>query len=430
MTKVSVIIPVYNVEHYIRETLTSIQKQTLGDFEVLIVNDDSPDNSQAVIDEFCAADPRFNSYMKLNEGVSVARNYGLDRAQGEYVLFVDGDDLLPEKTLERMYRSAKMKAADIVIGIMQEFGIYGNPVYAKTKLLAQQEIIRRYDPAMLWTFSVCNKLMRRELIERLHLRFSKIKHAEDGLFLFQFLHDCKVVAGCNAVVYQYRKRPFWETASATQAATESHLRDLLFALESIADMVEKQRVLELERLTAEHNEEFRYLEQTRCKLDQYVAKLYFRIIETSLLNGYYRQVWKNDDGVLELIRENLEKYKHRLFPEMWDELLKNHPDLRLEQGLLSKEELVRHPLITVAVSDRVPADKINLVMASLYNQLFPAFVVHIHGKQADALEEGYLHKQNLVVHDAGLRTGAFKNEVLDGAVSPFIAFIDEPVYLS
>ena len=96
--KISIIIPVYNVEDYIRATLNSILKQTLTDFEVIIVNDDSPDNSQVIIDEFCEKDSRFKSYKELSGGVSSARNYGLEHASGEYVLFVDGDDIIPPKS--------------------------------------------------------------------------------------------------------------------------------------------------------------------------------------------------------------------------------------------------------------------------------------------------------------------------------------------
>lgn len=428
--KISVIVPVYNVEKYIRETLVSIQEQTFTDYEVIIVNDSSPDNSQAIIDEFCKQDNRFKSYIKANEGVSAARNFGLNVAQGEYILFVDGDDLLPPKSLEMLYRRAKEEQADMAIGIMQEFGIYGSAIYVKTRELAQKKYINRYDPLMVWTFSVCNKLLKKTVIDQYHLRFEKIRHAEDGLFLFQFLHRCQRITGCNAVVYRYRKRPFWAGKSATQSATEENLRSLLYALDNIAALIKRQQGIELERVIATHDTALLYEEQTRCEFDIYRSKLYYRFIQTSLLNEYYRQIWKNDDGVLELVRQSLETYKRHLFPDMWKEIINNNKDLRLEQGILNKEELVKSPLLTVAISDQVPGEHMNRIIASLYNQQIPALVIGIHGGQRPHVDEVYQHKNNIFWYDENLSTGTFKNKILQEAESPYISFIDEPVYLN
>lgn len=90
--KFSIIIPVYNVEKYLRQCLDSLQKQVYENFEVIIVNDGSPDQSQVIIDEFVQKDARFFGYQKENGGLSDARNYGVEKATGDYLLFVDGDD--------------------------------------------------------------------------------------------------------------------------------------------------------------------------------------------------------------------------------------------------------------------------------------------------------------------------------------------------
>ena len=120
MCKVSVIVPVYNVEDYIRDMLESVQRQSFEDFEVVIVNDGSTDGSQAIIDEFCREDNRFRCFVKANGGVASARNKGLDKARGEYVVFYDPDDLIPEDSLEKMYGTAEASGADMVIGVMEE----------------------------------------------------------------------------------------------------------------------------------------------------------------------------------------------------------------------------------------------------------------------------------------------------------------------
>jgi len=96
--KLSIIIPVYNVEKYIFKCLESIKKQSFSNFEVIIVNDGSTDNSQNIINEFEKADNRFKSYIKTNGGLSDARNYGIKYASGDYLLFIDSDDYI-EKDL-------------------------------------------------------------------------------------------------------------------------------------------------------------------------------------------------------------------------------------------------------------------------------------------------------------------------------------------
>ena len=90
--KFSIIVPVYHVEKYLRQCLDSLQKQVYENFEVIIVNDGSPDQSQVIIDEFVQKDHRFFGYQKENGGLSDARNYGVNKATGDYLLFVDGDD--------------------------------------------------------------------------------------------------------------------------------------------------------------------------------------------------------------------------------------------------------------------------------------------------------------------------------------------------
>ena len=411
--KISIIIPVYNVEDYIRATLNSILKQTLTDFEVIIVNDDSPDNSQVIIDEFCEKDSRFKSYKELSGGVSSARNYGLEHASGEYVLFVDGDDIIPPKALELLYRSAKEHNSDMVVGMMQEYGMYGGGVFARTRMLAEQEEIDPYDPDFLWTFSVCNKLLRLETINNLGLRFQKIKHAEDGIFMFSFLFGCNKISGCKAVVYKYRKRPFWKEKSATQAATRQHLEDLLTALEQI------------ERIIKEH-----WKRSDAAQFNMYIQRYYERVVDVSLLREYYRQIWKSEEGVFELLGKKYNKYRKLLSNEIWEDIVERNQDLRLENGLMTKDQLCARPLVTVALSDKIPETEIARVIESLYNQKMPAFVIHVHKKHYSNIPEEFTGRRNLIIHNEEEDTAEFKNNILNKTDGKYIHFIDEGIYLN
>ncbi len=120
--KISIIVPVYNVEQYLPRCMDSILAQTFTDFEVLLVDDGSKDRSGAICDEYAAKDARIRVFHKPNGGVSSARNVGLDEAKGEWVNFVDADDIVSDDCLEKLLAPADDEV-DIVIGDFQPFGI-------------------------------------------------------------------------------------------------------------------------------------------------------------------------------------------------------------------------------------------------------------------------------------------------------------------
>lgn len=112
--KFSIIVPVYNVEKYIRKCLESILNQSYNNFEVIVVNDGSLDNSQAIIDEYTSRDERFQSYIKKNGGLSDARNYGLQHVTGDYLLFVDSDDYIAKDLLLNIKKALDKGETDLV----------------------------------------------------------------------------------------------------------------------------------------------------------------------------------------------------------------------------------------------------------------------------------------------------------------------------
>ncbi len=111
---ISVIIPVYNVEKYLPRCLDSVLAQTFSDWEVICINDGSPDNSDKILARYAAADPRFKIITKQNAGLSAARNDGIIAAHGEYILFLDSDDFIHPQTMEIVYSLAQKNNADLV----------------------------------------------------------------------------------------------------------------------------------------------------------------------------------------------------------------------------------------------------------------------------------------------------------------------------
>ena len=156
--KVSVIVPVYNVEKFIDKCLNSIVNQTLKEIEIIVVNDGSPDNSQKIIDKYVKKYPeKVQSFIKENGGQGSARNLGIEKAKGEYISFVDSDDWLDLDALEKMYSLAKKDNSDIVICDMVDhyanYTIYHN--------------CTKYNSVFEVTPSACNKIFKKELIKNL-----------------------------------------------------------------------------------------------------------------------------------------------------------------------------------------------------------------------------------------------------------------------
>ena len=163
MPKVSVIVPVYNVEKYLDKCLDSLVNQTLEDIEIIVVNDGTKDNSQSIIDKYKKKySKKIKSYIKENGGLSSARNYGLKYAKGNYIAFVDSDDYVDLKMFERMYSEAKNNKFDIVV--CDTINVYEEKeVYIKSNLGYSNNDINNYiiSPPM-----ACSRIYSKKIFEK------------------------------------------------------------------------------------------------------------------------------------------------------------------------------------------------------------------------------------------------------------------------
>ena len=188
MKKISVIIAAYNAEEYLSETLDSIFLQTMNDseYEVIIINDGSSDSTLDILNSYKQTYSNLIIIDKENGGPSSARNAGLDIAKGEYVFFFDADDILEGDALSTMYETASEKQADLLIGKYDIFNRHTTIAIHNLDDLIELEEIDKYNTDILWTFSLSNKLFRRDLIEKFNLRLPPVSYSEDGAFLLSF----------------------------------------------------------------------------------------------------------------------------------------------------------------------------------------------------------------------------------------------------
>ncbi len=176
MIKVSVIVPVYNGEKYIKDCLDSILNQTLKEIQIIVINDGSTDGTQAIIDEYYLQyQEKIKVMTKTNEGQGKARNIGMDLAEGEFLTFVDADDKIAPNMLLKMYERLKKEEADVAICDYYEM-IQGKKVLKKAIPQKTESIQRDF---VVWIAGPCNKLIRTELLKKNQLRFLETGIYED-----------------------------------------------------------------------------------------------------------------------------------------------------------------------------------------------------------------------------------------------------------
>lgn len=206
--KVSVIIPVYEAEPWLRECMDSVINQTLKEIEIICVDDGSPDNCGKILDEYASKDNRITVIHQENQGVSVARNSGLELAHGEYITFVDSDDYLNLNAYEIAYALAKKDDVDILQFRFHAFAD-GKDVSSPCQIevldapiISSSSAIQKIGP------NTCNKLFKAEVIQKDKLRYiPKVKLGEDIIFSYMALAHAEKIKIIQAQLYNYRQRP-------------------------------------------------------------------------------------------------------------------------------------------------------------------------------------------------------------------------------
>lgn len=206
MPEFSVIVPVYKVEKYLDRCICSILNQTFSDFELILIDDGSPDNSGAICDQYAAKDNRVRVIHKENGGVSTARNAGLESAQGTFIVFVDSDDEVEENYLECM----RGYDADLVIAGIKNYSTDGSLHHAislpqkKVEKLSKNLICQMIDYNAL-NYSMSKRYLN-ALIQKNNLRFRLgMNLSEDTLFFSEYLCHCSSIQYLSALPYRYFK---------------------------------------------------------------------------------------------------------------------------------------------------------------------------------------------------------------------------------
>ena len=245
---VTVAVPIYNVEPYLQSCVDSVLAQTYTAIEVLLVDDGSTDRSGAICDRYAAQDSRVRVLHQANSGVSAARNAAVECARGEYLLFVDSDDMLETDAIETMVQAAERSGADLVAANMRSFSEAGvlkehvMPIRDGVLDFATADLrrIRAMMGAQLSIFCLAN-LYRTALIRQYGLRFEDMRkvHSEDQLFNYCYFLVMRRAAFVHRSLYRYRVR----TVSLSHNLKPVELLDRRFTLvRCLRDFVTQNRL--------------------------------------------------------------------------------------------------------------------------------------------------------------------------------------------
>lgn len=203
--KVSIIIPVYNTARYLPACLDSIRSQTYQDFECILIDDGSTDHSGAICDDCAAKDPRFRVLHCKNGGVSVARNRGVKQARGEWICYVDSDDMVTPDYLQAMVEAICSKRC-LVMGNLSDERMSGN-LREDISLHGEEMVRYLLESGALFLSGPVAKLFRRDLLLKHDIHFPEgIHYGEDMVYLFQYLNVIDDVAIRKTINYQVRFR--------------------------------------------------------------------------------------------------------------------------------------------------------------------------------------------------------------------------------
>ena len=222
---ISIIVPVYNTAPYLKKCLRSLLGQTYANLEILCVDDASKDDSLAVLQRFAAQDARVQVFSKVNEGVSLSRNFALERAHGEYIMFVDSDDWIDLETCEEALRVAQQEQADVVMwSYVREFGAHSalKRIYSGDRIFHGAEVQQKLQRRMISLLdeelhapenadalcTIWGKLYRADVIQKNQIRFYDIREIgtyEDGLFNLAVFGYARHVCFVEEYWSHYRK---------------------------------------------------------------------------------------------------------------------------------------------------------------------------------------------------------------------------------
>lgn len=244
MPKITVAIPIYNAEKYLKNCITSVVNQSVCDIQILLIDDGSTDKSGQICDTYAEKDLRIDVYHKENTGVSSARNFAITKAKGKYICFVDSDDEIDERMVEELYKYVENDYADIAICGHKSVYIgkkKGRIVkHVPPEFIGSTKEFLEMIEVFLNSESVqgpCGKLYKTSIIQNNEIKFPlEQSYGEDTIFVYRYLSFCNRVVSTTKCYYSYMK---WNNNSLSSSIREDKINIYLKLHEELEELLNK-----------------------------------------------------------------------------------------------------------------------------------------------------------------------------------------------
>lgn len=343
MPQISVVVPVYNVEKYLRECLDSLANQTFEDFEVICVNDGSDDSSPDILEEYASEDERFKIVSQENKGLSGARNTGMNYIKGRYLLFLDSDDWLELNALELLYNHANALNSEMVIFpyryFNQETKQYEENDFTKLNMFDSSVDNKNFNYKNIpeTVFRIPHesiKLYDVKTLKKLAVKFPEGLNYEDAYFFYKIFFKLNKVSIIRTPIYNYRIR----NDSICTTGTEKSF-DIFKILTSIENFLKEDEIYESFKdefiLFTVINLKFVYLRLDERFRDRYLEKIKknYEFFSLNQVNKNHLATWHFDDRAfyqaIDVSNNGIEFELN--YKKLYYEFLANHYEGVIEQ---------------------------------------------------------------------------------------------------
>lgn len=336
---ISIIIPVYNVEQYLRNTVDSVLKQSYKNLEILLIDDGSTDQSGKICDEIATKDSRIKVIHKANGGLSSARNMGIETAQGEYIAFLDSDDYIIPDTYEYLWNLIKANNVDISEAefvrinmedqkkALQIISEMNEERKIEEKIISGKEILNILygikEGPYVQQVIVCNKLYRRDRLK--DIRFPQGKLHEDEFTTYKIFEKCEKICISNKVIHGYMQT---EGSIMRKEISMKRVKDNLEAYDEASDFFAKKQLTEIEPKVRRKYLEYCIelsgkieLEETRNKKEklEYIEKKFRKFYQDNIEKIKKATIKGEEKDHIDIIEEAYESGKLSYF---WEQLKK------------------------------------------------------------------------------------------------------------
>ena len=395
MPKLSVIVPVCNNAETLDKALDSLIHQTSEDFEVIIVDEGSDDNSEKIAREYCEAYVDFYYIKQEKSGRFSALNRGIDAAVGDYIMFCDPDGFITDSSVEAIIESIGEEKIDLVCFRTWEFGANIISRYnVPADVLAILPSINISEKSLCYSFELCNKVFRRAIINSRNIRFTEHLYA-DMLFVYKMFLASQRIIGCPKAVYERRIY----TIKPNEASINSFVSTKrLDAYIEAWDIIEAQA------------EEYILSKSGQIDGDEsFLQEIYYACVK-GMIDKFYYHFWYYDDEFLSKFIEYYNIRAGRLVKEKLETLKSSYRHLSLPFIYKSHCDAAAEPVFSFLIDLPYESDHTEL-FESLYAQSMPFFEVFVKSsvKDADKIPTSIIKCDNIyIIDDKGFYSEARK----------------------